>query len=208
MREAVVLAADVLLAASVTGVAGGGVDFATLADQLTSASSLTSSGPPLSSVTPSTPRPPPPRVQQRGVLEEIDIQRAQTLVYTALGSSAYPRDSLSLRTVHSDKVRCVDIPFYTHPLIHTHTHTHPLIHTPTHRGAQFNIPVTRALASSTSSDTLLVHPHTPTLITHSLQNPPFSPLSFPPTPFPPPLTPLSSIITPCLSVPGLCHCVT
>ena len=37
------------------------------------------------------------------VLEEIDIQRAQTLVYTALGSSGYPRDALSLRTVHSDK---------------------------------------------------------------------------------------------------------
>ena len=43
MREAVALAADVLLAASVTGVAGGGVDFAILADQLSSAASLTSS---------------------------------------------------------------------------------------------------------------------------------------------------------------------
>ena len=109
MREAVALAADVLLAASVTGVAGGGVDFAILADQLSSAASLTSSTTTTTTTasgSPSSPRPPPPppRGQQRGMLEEIDIQRAQTLVYTALGSSAYPRDALSLRTVHSDKV--------------------------------------------------------------------------------------------------------
>jgi len=47
---------------------------------------------------------PPPQVSRPpGALEAIEVRRAQALVHTALGSAAYPRDSLSIRTVHSDK---------------------------------------------------------------------------------------------------------